>query len=56
MDIRTKQTFKVVESGPQHETISHITVETDRTAEWTIDQYLRNRANTTMTLVSEKEI
>jgi len=56
MDIRTKQTFKVVESGPQHETIQHITVVTDRTPEWTIDQYLRNRANTTMTLVSQEEV
>ena len=51
-----KQKFEIAEHSSGSTTFTIWEVTTDRTPEWTMDQYLRNRANTTMTLVSQKEI
>ena len=50
-----KQTFKITEEKSQSQSIYHIEFITDRTPEWTEQQYLRNRTNTFMELVSDEE-
>ena len=50
-----KLTYKVVEETKNSQTHTHIEFITDRTPEWTEEQYLRNRSNTTMELVGDEE-
>ena len=50
-----KLTYKVVEETKNSQTHTHIEFITDRTPEWTEEQYLRNRSNTTMELISNEE-
>ena len=50
-----KLTYMVTEEGEQSQSIRNIEFITDRTATWTEKQYLRNRKNTTMNLISEEE-
>lgn len=50
-----KQIFKVIEEKEQSQSIYHIEFITERTSEWTEQQYLRNRSNTIMELISDEE-
>ena len=50
-----KLTYNVTESSNRTQTIYQIEFITDRGAEWTEQQYLRNRTNTLMELVSDEE-
>ena len=50
-----KQIFKVIEEKEQSQSIYHIEFITDRTPEWTEQQYLRHRNNTIMELISDEE-
>ena len=50
-----KLIYKITEEKPQSQSIYHIEFITDRTTEWTEQQYLRNRSNTLMELVSDEE-
>ena len=50
-----KLIYKVIEEKSQSQSIYHIEFITDRTPEWTEQQYLRNRSNTFMELVSDEE-
>tara|TARA_Y100001958_G_C21070816_1_gene430368 strand:+ start:511 stop:711 length:201 start_codon:yes stop_codon:yes gene_type:complete len=50
-----KLTYNVTESSNRTQTIYQIEFITDRGAEWTEQQYLRNRSNTKMELISDEE-
>ena len=50
-----KLIYKITEEKEQSQSIYHIEFITDRTPEWTEQQYLRNRSNTLMELVSNEE-
>ena len=50
-----KLVYKITEEKSQSQSIYHIEFITDRTSEWTEQQYLRNRSNTFMELVSDEE-
>ena len=50
-----KLTYKIVEETTNSQTHKFIEFITDRTPQWTEEQYLRNRINTTMELVSDEE-
>ena len=50
-----KLIYKIIEEKEQSQSIYHIEFITDRTPEWTEQQYLRNRSNTLMELVSNEE-
>jgi hypothetical protein len=50
-----KLIYKITEEKTQSQSIYHIEFITDRTPEWTEEQYLRNRSNTIMELVSNEE-
>ena len=50
-----KLIYKITEEKEQSQSIYHIEFITDRTPEWTEEQYLRNRSNTIMELVSDEE-
>jgi hypothetical protein len=50
-----KLIYKITEEKSQSQSIYHIEFITDRTPEWTEEQYLRNRGNTIMELVSDEE-
>jgi len=50
-----KLIYKITEEKSQSQTIYHIEFITDRTPEWTEQQYLRHRSNTLMELVSDEE-
>lgn len=51
-----KLTYNIIEETDKTQTIQTIYFITDRTPKWTEEQYLRNRANTKMTLISDEEI
>ena len=50
-----KLIYKITEEKIQSQSIYHIEFITDRTPEWTEKEYLRNRSNTIMELVSNEE-
>ena len=50
-----KLIYKITEEKEQSQSIYHIEFITDRTPEWTEQQYLRHRSNTLMELVSDEE-
>ena len=50
-----KLVYKITEEKSQSQSIYHIEFITDRTPEWTEQQYLRHRSNTLMELVSDEE-
>ena len=50
-----KLTYKIVEETDRTQSIKWIEFITDRTPQWTEEQYLRNRSNTTMELVGDEE-
>jgi len=50
-----KLIYKIIEEKAQSQSIYHIEFITDRTPEWTEEQYLRNRSNTIMELISDEE-
>ena len=50
-----KLTYKIVEETDRTQSIKWIEFITDRSPMWTESQYLRNRINTTMELVSDEE-
>ena len=50
-----KLIYKITEEKEQSQSIYHIEFITDRTPEWTEEQYLRNRSNIIMELVSDEE-
>ena len=50
-----KLIYKITEEKSQSQSIYHIEFITDRTPEWTEEQYLRNRSNTIMELISDEE-
>ena len=50
-----KLTYKIVEETENSQTHKFIEFITDRTPQWTEEQYLRNRINTTMELVGDEE-
>ena len=50
-----KLTYKIVEETDRTQSIKWIEFITDRTPQRTEEQYLRNRINTTMELVSDEE-
>ena len=50
-----KLIYKITEEKAQSQSIYHIEFITDRTPEWTEEQYLRNRSNTIMELISDEE-
>ena len=50
-----KLTYKIVEETENSQTHKFIEFITDRTPQWTEEQYLRNRSNTTMELVGDEE-
>ena len=50
-----KLTYKIVEETDRTQSIKWIEFITDRAPQWTEEQYLRNRINTTMELVSDEE-
>ena len=50
-----KLVYKITEEKEQSQSIYHIEFITDRTTEWTEKEYLRNRSNTVMELVSDEE-
>ena len=47
--------FEVHETGDGSSQFKIIEIITDRTPEWTMSQYLRNRRNTTMKLLSQEK-
>ena len=51
----SKLIYKITEEKEQSQSIYHIEFITDRTPEWTEQQYLRHRSNTLMELVSDEE-
>ncbi len=50
-----KLIFKIIEETKNSQTTNFIEFITDRTPEWTEEQYLRNRSNTTMELIGNEE-
>ena len=50
-----KLTYKILEETPNSQTTKFIEFITDRTPQWTEEQYLRNRVNTTMELIEDEE-
>jgi hypothetical protein len=50
-----KLTYLITEEGPQSQKIYSLEFITDRTPKWTEEQYLRNRSNTKMELISDEE-
>ena len=50
-----KLLFKIREETESSQTTKFVEFITDRTPQWTEEQYLRNRINTTMELVSDEE-
>lgn len=50
-----KLTFKIKTEGEQSQTHEFKEFITDRTPEWTIEQYSRNREPLTMELISNEE-
>ena len=50
-----KLVYKIVEETENSQTNKFIEFITNRTPQWTEEQYLRNRINTTMELVSDEE-
>ena len=50
-----KLTYKIQEETENSQTNKLVEFVTDRTPQWTEKQYLRNRSNTTMELVSDEE-
>ncbi len=50
-----KLTYKIVEETTNSQTHKFIEFITDRTPQWTEEQYLRNRINTTMELIGDEE-
>jgi len=50
-----KLIYKIIEEKAQSQSIYHIEFITDRTPEWTEEQYLGNRSNTIMELISDEE-
>jgi len=50
-----KLIYNVTESSNRTQTIYQIEFITDRGTEWTEQQYLRNRSNTKMELISDEE-
>lgn len=50
-----KLTYKIVEETDRTQSIKWVEFITDRTSQWTEEQYLRNRSNTTMELVGDEE-
>ena len=50
-----KLTYKIVEETTNSQTHKFIEFITDRTPQWTEEQYLRNRTNTTMELIGDEE-
>ena len=50
-----KLTYLITEEGPQSQKIYSLEFITDRTPTWTEQQYLRNRSNTKMELISDEE-
>ena len=50
-----KLLYKIVEETENSQTTKFVEFITDRTPQWTEEQYLRNRINTTMELVSDEE-
>ena len=49
-----KLTYLITEEGPQSQKIYSLEFITDRTPTWTEQQYLRNRSNTKMELISDE--
>jgi hypothetical protein len=49
-----KLTYLITEEGPQSQKIYSLEFITDRTPTWTEQQYLRNRSNTFMELISDE--
>tara|TARA_B100000029_G_C17595518_1_gene963991 strand:- start:130 stop:321 length:192 start_codon:yes stop_codon:yes gene_type:complete len=50
-----KLVYRIVEETENSQTNKFIEFITDRTPQWTEEQYLRNRTNTTMELVEDEE-
>ena len=50
-----KLTYLITEEGEQSQKIYSLEFITDRTPTWTEQQYLRNRSNTKMELISDEE-
>ena len=50
-----KLRYRIQEETDKSQTNKFIEFVTDRTPQWTEKQYLRNRSNTTMELVSDEE-
>ena len=50
-----KLVYKIIEETESSQSISYIEFITDRTPQWTEEQYLRHRSNTVMELVSDEE-
>ena len=50
-----KLLFKIREETENSQTTKFIEFITDRTPQWTEEQYLRNRVNTTMELIEDEE-
>ena len=50
-----KLTYKIVEETTNSQTHKFIEFITNRTPQWTEEQYLRNRINTTMELIGDEE-
>ena len=50
-----KLTYLITEEGKQYQKIYSLEFITDRNPQWTEQQYLRNRSNTTMKLISDEE-
>ena len=50
-----KLTYLITEEGEQSQKIYSLEFITDRTPQWTEQQYLRHRSNTKMQLISDEE-
>ena len=50
-----KLLFKIREETENSQTTKFIEFITDRTPQWTEEQYLRNRVNTTLELIEDEE-
>ena len=50
-----KLLFKIREETENSQTTKFVEFITDRTPQWTEEQYLRNRTNTTMELIEDEE-
>ena len=50
-----KLLFKIREETESSQTTKFVEFITDRTPQWTEEQYLRNRVNTTMELIEDEE-